>query len=174
MGVDILVPFVQVGWAAAAETAGARGDKGVRMLAGGRGRPPPMRQRLERILWWIAAMIREEHGPRRSAGSRTGRKRPAASSAAVAGQADAIGANAAGGFSCAVRTIPTRPQGPLFRQLSLRRSPKVQLARPRALPPFAPVSLAAVQYVMGMPLNPSMNQPYLSVTIQEFWSQRWA
>ncbi|KIY95757.1 hypothetical protein MNEG_12204 [Monoraphidium neglectum] len=26
-----------------------------------------------------------------------------------------------------------------------------------------------VQYVMGMPLNPSMNQPYLSVTIQEFW-----
>ncbi|KIY99867.1 hypothetical protein MNEG_8094 [Monoraphidium neglectum] len=31
-----------------------------------------------------------------------------------------------------------------------------------------------VQYAMGMPLNPSMNQPYLSVTIQEFWSQRWA
>ena len=30
-----------------------------------------------------------------------------------------------------------------------------------------------VQAAMGMALNPSMNQPYLSVTIQEFWSQRW-
>jgi hypothetical protein len=26
--------------------------------------------------------------------------------------------------------------------------------------------------VMGMPLAPSMNQPYLSTTIHEFWSQR--
>ncbi|KAI8467274.1 MAG: hypothetical protein J3K34DRAFT_523876 [Monoraphidium minutum] len=30
-----------------------------------------------------------------------------------------------------------------------------------------------VQYIMGMPLNPSMHQPYLSATIQEFWSQRY-
>ncbi|GBF92193.1 hypothetical protein Rsub_05275 [Raphidocelis subcapitata] len=30
-----------------------------------------------------------------------------------------------------------------------------------------------VQAAMGIPLNPSMNQPYLSITIQEFWSQRY-
>lgn len=36
------------------------------------------------------------------------------------------------------------------------------------------VDLAApfVQAAMALPLAPSMDQPYLSTTIQEFWSQR--
>lgn len=31
-----------------------------------------------------------------------------------------------------------------------------------------------VQALLGLPLAPSMDQPYLSATVQEFWSQRCA